>query len=194
MARECPQDDVSIHAHQFHSGRRRLRLGHQPPRVVSIHAHQFHSGRRAAGYVAKYVAKFQSTPTNFTAGDFGERTRDAWTRLFQSTPTNFTAGDPVLRGRLVLRTTRFNPRPPISQRATPGGGGVPAGQPVSIHAHQFHSGRPAAAPSRCSCRPCRFNPRPPISQRATPGSIRPIRPSPCFNPRPPISQRATPAG
>ena len=43
-----------------------------------------------------------------------------------------------MRGRA---DRRFNPRPPISQRATTCDGGAITEYPVSIHARQFHSGR-----------------------------------------------------
>ena len=205
---------VSIHARQFHSGRRRRRCGAdrrdprfnprppisqratassirprpawtrfnpRPPisqrataprpnmtrsRRVSIHARQFHSGRPSAPTMVLGMGAFQSTPANFTAGDASCR-RDA----------------PLGKS--------FNPRPPISQRATRadqrgGGGGK-----VSIHARQFHSGRPAW-PSAASGCARGFNPRPPISQRATACCTRTrAAPRRRFNPRPPISQRAT---
>ena len=114
---------------------------------VSIHARQFHSGRRTSGYDRGTPARFQSTPANFTAGDapragparglggFNPRppisqraTRPVWLRQpsssFQSTPANFTAGD----------TSHGHQ-----------GQGIDA---VSIHARQFHSGRPVSWQAR----------------------------------------------
>ena len=109
---------VSIHAHQFHSGRPRDAIPHTGSGAVSIHAHQFHSGRRptssttpacktrfnprppisqratrSSGIAFSIACAFQSTPTNFTAGDvYGQAGTDDL-EPFQSTPTNFTAGD-----------------------------------------------------------------------------------------------------
>ena len=91
-----------------------------PTMLVSIHARQFHSGRRP----------------------------DRWHQ------------GPV--------SSRFNPRPPISQRATRADQRGGSGGDVSIHARQFHSGRRAPHTRICSDMGG-FNPRPPISQRATPG-------------------------
>ena len=61
--------------------------------------------------------KFQSTPANFTAGDRTDAYLLAAGMAFQSTPANFTAGDGC---KIIVRlwVMRFNPRPPISQRAT----------------------------------------------------------------------------
>ena len=36
---------------------------------VSIHARQFHSGRRGVSWTVYEECPFQSTPANFTAGD-----------------------------------------------------------------------------------------------------------------------------
>ena len=111
-------------------------------------------------------AMFQSTPANFTAGDatmLGITDADI---AFQSTPANFTAGDPC-RAATPRHPWRFNPRPPISQRATgPGISQFGVTKLVSIHARQFHSGRRSCCRPRSARRSC-FNPRPPISQRAT---------------------------
>ena len=109
--------------------------------------------------------------------------------MFQSTPANFTAGDTVTYGSPPPAAS-FNPRPPISQRAT--------------------TRAAACAPGAPS-----FNPRPPISQRATTAWQGTKQSGPTFqstpanftagdrvsrvrgradrrfNPRPPISQRAT---
>ena len=111
-------------------------------RPVSIHARQFHSGRPEGWRVQICPeTKFQSTPANFTAGDQGRagaaRCRAAVSiharqfhsgrpgagpppsgvSMFQSTPANFTAGDRRSRPTTCGRCG-FNPRPPISQRAT----------------------------------------------------------------------------
>ena len=111
---------VSIHARQFHSGRRSTAGPVQVVEAVSIHARQFHSGRRMD------APRFKAHHTPF-----------------QSTPANFTAGDPTHRPGCASGR-RFNPRPPISQRATYRItlSATSAGN-VSIHARQFHSGRPA---------------------------------------------------
>ena len=63
--------------------------------MVSIHARQFHSGRpdEPSGPAGLPVA-------------------------FQSTPANFTAGDKSVSTQTPDSTSCFNPRPPISQRAT----------------------------------------------------------------------------
>ena len=85
---------------------------------------------------------FQSTPANFTAGDADISTNHCDSdHGFQSTPANFTAGD-AEDSSAVRSGASFNPRPPISQRATT-------------------TATPRPRPPR------RFNPRPPISQRAT---------------------------
>ena len=139
------QYSVSIHARQFHSGRPSIlpsvasasaRFNPRPPisqratrrladaracRHVSIHARQFHSGRQVGCSVSAMVElMFQSTPANFTAGDLKRAARSAWLMAFQSTPANFTAGDH-------------------------GDGAGRRPRPVSIHARQFHSGRPTGA-------------------------------------------------
>ena len=133
---------------------------------VSIHARQFHSGRRHRGPVLGWHGQFQSTPANFTAGDWRRRSRICRCLMFQSTPANFTAGD---------SKQLFNPASEIEFQSTPAN--FTAGdrltrleaalqRVVSIHARQFHSGRPSSplAPTRSKRS---FNPRPPISQRAT---------------------------
>ena len=157
--------------------------------VVSIPARQFH-GRRPAD------------PMNPGVG-----------KMFQSTPANFTAGDPIRRTRRG-HWSRFNPRPPISQRATPPRPGAGLARAVSIHARQFHSGRLAQAiedlplpdvsiharqfhsgrlqaavqpgeRDRVSIHARQFHSgRPPHAPRSGAAAR-------CFNPRPPISQRAT---
>ena len=134
--------DVSIHARQFHSGRRDDAGHHRCRHRVSIHARQFHSGRPMPSCDTSTSMAFQSTPANFTAGD-GTRYFTIWRDqigfnprppisqratlllssevraplVFQSTPANFTAGDCAALAASML---------PAS---------------VSIHARQFHSGR-----------------------------------------------------
>ena len=170
------------------------------------------AGDAGATRQAQDLAKFQSTPTNFMAGDTKYQCRckaeyrfnprppiswratnvtSAWKQApvkFQSTPTNFMAGDPP--PRLVLDVSI------VSIHAHQFHGGRPDLQLlhwlldlVSIHAHQFHGGRRRWPSWRW--RPGRFNPRPPISWRATgpAGTARQAQAS--FNPRPPISWRAT---
>ena len=108
---------------------------------------------------------------------------------FQSTPANFTAGDPS-SAPAAWSTASFNPRPPISQRATVGDGNPRRRGPVSIHARQFHSGR--RYPSQDWCQMVRVSiharqfhsGRPALVWRLSAHGVR-------FNPRPPISQRAT---
>ena len=107
---------------------------------VSIHARQFHSGRHISKTGSPAASLFQSTPANFTAGDSPSGTRRSPASRFQSTPANFTAGDPGGLFR-VRRPQRFNPRPPISQRATRRLVRRLGRAVVSIHARQFHSGR-----------------------------------------------------
>ena len=87
---------VSIHAHQFHGGRPHERVLAGMEAMVSIHAHQFHGGRHEVQRVWRPNRSFQSTPTNFMAGDLVHA--DGWNThfRFQSTPTNFMAGDKTL--------------------------------------------------------------------------------------------------
>ena len=135
--------------------------------AVSIHARQFHSGRPCA-------------PVRRIRRGSGFNPRPPISQ--RATPRAHQEG----HGR-----SSFNPRPPISQRAT---ARTPSSRDrcgVSIHARQFHSGRPSWRP-QSDTPACRFNPRPPISQRATVGRRSVPRDSFGFNPRPPISQRATP--
>ena len=132
---------------------------------------------------------FQSTPTNFMAGDPTRCATGARCGRFNPRPPISWRATRFPPGR-TARSGCFNPRPPISWRATVGRVGQPVGAGVSIHAHQFHGGR-----RRWTWWPCRqcgcFNPRPPISWRATcRGSYPPGCPR-RFNPRPPISWRAT---
>ena len=138
--------DVSIHARQFHSGR--------PWAAADAVAHALFQSTPAnftAGdgldrhrLMRQQQVRFQSTPANFTAGDGARAAMAAASSVFQSTPANFTAGDVYLtpRNRAIKR---FNPRPPISQRATRGDCSRCADPLVSIHARQFHSGRPAGS-------------------------------------------------
>ena len=106
------------------------------------------AGDRASTFGLLRAALFQSTPTNFMAGDSRPRSRARSSSAFQSTPTNFMAGDPS-RGIQTGRKSCFNPRPPISWRATPGPRHAQVSSAVSIHAHQFHGGRRAhSAPTR----------------------------------------------
>ena len=187
---------VSIHARQFHSGRRRKHLQRARRPAVSIHARQFHSGRRRDdAQIVRLMAEFQSTPANFTAGDGGWAAFPLPTHSgFQSTPANFTAGDPAGQAPADPAAARFNPRPPISQRATTTPARKRHQSQVSIHARQFHSGRP---PAHCysnemdmlfQSTPANF------TAGDTPAGSKPASQQRCFNPRPPISQRATGAG
>ena len=134
--------------------------------------------------------------------------------MFQSTPANFTAGDAFEDGHEVVRVRGFNPRPPISQRATPlevvepahdrlfqstpanftAGDAIVSYRPPSSRAFQSTPANFTAGDMRqvmTSCSSDCFNPRPPISQRATEGLRAVERAFLRFNPRPPISQRAT---
>ena len=107
---------------------------------VSIHAHQFHGGRRDAHPVAVGSDLFQSTPTNFMAGDSRMSAPARPTSRFNPRPPiSWRATSPGRRSARM--SSGFNPRPPISWRAT--GQQFQPGQPdaVSIHAHQFHGGR-----------------------------------------------------
>ena len=173
------------------------------------------------------------------AGDGVRSTTSSTLGLFQSTPTNFMAGDPLQGppwragvgvsihahqfhgGRPgsdhagPLLHPRFNPRPPISWRATPRRRPGLSADPVSIHAHQFHGGRQADLVDalqrhrvsihahqfhggRPGWRRCRWTGGP-VSIHAH--QFHGGRPSPAiptgrsrgFNPRPPISWRATAA-
>jgi len=66
----------------------------------------------AAGYIAKYVAKFQSAPAIA-----GGRCAPIRTWLYEPTCFNprppLLAGDAVGRGSLLTWCRRFNPRPPL---------------------------------------------------------------------------------
>ena len=181
---------------------------------VSIHAHQFHGGRRWGPVYYSWYTVFQSTPTNFMAGDRREQRRCRACQQVSIHAHQFHGGRLVNRSHLSGSTG-------VSIHAHQFHGGrrrevdhqLDLG-PVSIHAHQFHGGRPATRSSMAGGGR-RFNPRPPISWRATrirprwsaasstfqstptnfmagdpPTKARPISRS-CFNPRPPISWRAT---
>ena len=133
---------------------------------------------------------FQSTPTNFMAGDqeskgessqnlsFNPRPPISWRATFAPTSLRPRCGRfnprPPISWRATCTITgaarggrRFNPRPPISWRATRCRSGRWRRRRVSIHAHQFHGGRPAGSRAAARAGAC-FNPRPPISWRATP--------------------------
>ena len=108
---------VSIHAHQFHGGRhvavRTLRV----VRDVSIHAHQFHGGRPGGFRFGLRLIAVSIHAHQFHGGRRPECADNVTSAWFQSTPTNFMAGD----GPNALITSPahgFNPRPPISWRAT----------------------------------------------------------------------------
>ena len=186
----APEVAVSIHARQFHSGRRDRTDWAGIVADVSIHARQFHSGRRRRPSHIFQRQAFQSTPANFTAGDAPGRTVrcalpvSIHARQFHSGrpnigsiathPTSSFNPRPPISQRATHRRFDgrfpdwcFNPRPPISQRATVTVFPVTAVMAlVSIHARQFHSGRRNQI--HCHDDPRGFNPRPPISQRATP--------------------------
>ena len=135
--------------------------------LVSIHARQFHSGRLSASASSSArLSAFQSTPANFTAGD-----RRRW---------------PSWR----WRPARFNPRPPISQRATRAHPPLRDAGDVSIHARQFHSGRPMPS---CDTSTSMAFQSTPANFTAGDGTryFTIWRDQIGFNPRPPISQRAT---
>ena len=157
---------------------------------VSIHAHQFHGGRRdQQGHVRRSSRCFNPRPPISWRATNLHRVCIASFEMFQSTPTNFMAGDgarwragsamssfnprPPISWRATLAACRgtsarasFNPRPPISWRATLHPLAIPAqfrqfqstptnfmagdarvsvvmmtATKVSIHAHQFHGGR-----------------------------------------------------
>ena len=183
---------VSIHAHQFHGGRLKLLPAVNQPGCVSIHAHQFHGGRHPVTLSSENLRLFQSTPTNFMAGDARVRpVRCHAAGGFNPRPPISWRATRRCRARTASRPG-FNPRPPISWRATTEQHGTPvvdvpqfqstptnfmagdvisramSGAPVdvSIHAHQFHGGRPTCTASASPASRC-FNPRPPISWRAT---------------------------
>ncbi len=144
---------VSIHARQFHSGRpppssatgapstgRRLRGWPRAGGRVSIHARQFHSGRRRL-MPRRARREFQSTPANFTAGDPpGSRRARAARPCFNPRPP-ISQRATRRSAAAGSRASSFNPRPPISQRATCPSPSSNHHDPVSIHARQFHSGR-----------------------------------------------------
>ena len=75
---------------------------HEAIQGVSIHAHQFHGGRRSNSAKVPSSWMFQSTPTNFMAGDGLVTPPVFLTSEFQSTPTNFMAGDH--RSRIMERS------------------------------------------------------------------------------------------
>ena len=133
---------VSIHARQFHSGRPKVTLWSGTLKPFQSTPANFTAGDdcNTCEYVAD--AEFQSTPANFTAGDILTTVVRTESFSFQSTPANFTAGDRQSSGGCGP-VRGFNPRPPISQRAT-----------ASITRSTYMT-QPG------------FNPRPPISQRAT---------------------------
>ena len=117
---------VSIHAHQFHGGRPTA-ADDLPGLVdVSIHAHQFHGGRRLAALVGVLVADVSIHAHQFHGGR----------RAAAAVPAMPASG--------------FNPRPPISWRATPVFRNRLLHRPVSIHAHQFHGGRRFSWPATAS--------------------------------------------
>ena len=101
----------------FMAGDGRRQQSQQCQHLVSIHAHQFHGGRLQYSEIDCYTGQFQSTPTNFMAGD-----------AFHGRPRPQPAAC-------------FNPRPPISWRATHDPSVNHGEMHVSIHAHQFHGGR-----------------------------------------------------
>ena len=137
---------VSIHAHQFHGGRRRALGSRAELAQVSIHAHQFHGGRPS-----------MISPATLMRCCFNPRPPISW----RATPA-----PPGMRGKEIS----FNPRPPISWRATLFDAHAAVRPLVSIHAHQFHGGR-HSRPLSSRRASSGFNPRPPISWRATlPGS------------------------
>ena len=162
-------DGVSIHARQFHSGRQVVAVGQRAQLVVSIHARQFHSGRHwpdatldllCGGFNPRPPISQRATAADWVAAVALAR--------FQSTPANFTAGDARCRsGRWRRRRVSIHARQFHSGRRADAGLPRTGHRVVSIHARQFHSGRRSGRASARSTRRC-FNPRPPISQRATP--------------------------
>ncbi|ACB33421.1 hypothetical protein Lcho_1152 [Leptothrix cholodnii SP-6] len=104
--------------------------------VVSIHARQFPGERLPSKLGINRLDTFQSTPASFPASDDSEPVTQATCASFQSTPASFPASD-VLASVVQMAITGFNPRPPVSRRATlycqPGSPRLH----VSIHARQF---------------------------------------------------------
>ena len=134
---------VSIHAHQFHGGRRSTHPCPRHPGIVSIHAHQFHGGRQTSFATPTDIQPtFQSTPTNFMAGD-------VISRAMSGAPVDVSIHAHQFHGGRLLALDALH-----------------QAVDVSIHAHQFHGGRPCCTRIRAAPRR-RFNPRPPISWRAT---------------------------
>ncbi|ACB33419.1 hypothetical protein Lcho_1150 [Leptothrix cholodnii SP-6] len=119
----------------------------------------------AAGYVAKYIAKFQSTPASFPASDAGRlpvhRVRDR----FQSTPASFPASDTAPRS--TPSTSRWFQSTPASFPASD------AVQTDEVFTLAKFQSTPASFPASDGAwlptarRPVCFNPRPPVSRRAT---------------------------
>ena len=215
LRRTCAETRVSIHARQFHSGRparpatTAARLpGFNPRPPISQRATQ--SG--SCGF--SRCGCFNPRPPISQRATVDARGECHGWRGFQSTPANFTAGDSARSSPAAWRCRGFNPRPPISQRATDIKAQTGNSREVSIHARQFHSGRPQApaawaSTSRFQSTPANFTAgdhhldQPPdgrlrVSIHARQfHSGRPTLTRPHddrhhrFNPRPPISQRAT---
>ena len=85
---------------------------------VSIHARQFHSGRQTDQRITGTLSLFQSTPANFTAGDHADAVDDRVAALVSIHARQFHSGRPSSLVHVIFNDARFNPRPPISQRAT----------------------------------------------------------------------------
>ena len=158
---------VSIHARQFHSGRHchrwadgcpRRSFNPRPPISQRATGTKYSMAGAAAGFNPRppisqratcrssacwpCCKPFQSTPANFTAGDLHRLHAGVQAEHVSIHARQFHSGRRApLHARDHARLC-FNPRPPISQRAT-----CNAKKGVMV--------------SAC------FNPRPPISQRAT---------------------------
>ena len=102
----------------------------------------FTAGDWLCSSVIPSVTEFQSTPANFTAGDAWKWSNTSVKRVFQSTPANFTAGDEY-RTCQREEASKFQSTPANFTAGDGQWGTYHQREPlVSIHARQFHSGRP----------------------------------------------------
>ena len=166
---------VSTHAHPFQSGRL------DPPQHpvgdahVSTHAHPFQSGRRPRAWLRLQMPPVSTHAHPFQSGRPAASILMVSPRVFQPTPTHFRAGDASRAQHGSAPRTSFNPRPPISERATSSGpsgtGTLAAFQPTPTHFRAGDHPQRSATPTNPG-----FNPRPPISERATGARGRARRP------------------
>ena len=109
---------VSIHAHQFHGGRPGGGSGAGHDLGVSIHAHQFHGGRPGLSGATVMLDSVSIHAHQFHGGRLDGTAHDHFVDVVSIHAHQFHGGRPRQQQVSAHAHPCFNPRPPISWRAT----------------------------------------------------------------------------